>query len=267
MTESAASGGPAERRRTLTTLWRRALFFGALLVLWHVLYAARMWPEFLFPSPGQVFGTLTRGFSDGTFWLAIGASAARLAVGYAVSLAIGLPLGLLLGSVKWLQQTVGSLLLGLQTLPSICWLPLALLWFGLNERAIVFVVVMGAVLSISLAAEDGVKNAPPLYLRVARTMGARGWQLYVRVILPSALPSVVTGMKLGWSFAWRALMAGELLYGNRGLGQLLMMGRELNDMSQVVAVMCVIVVLGLVVDRIVFTPIEHRVRERWGMAT
>jgi NitT/TauT family transport system permease protein len=124
---------------------------------------------------------------------------------------------------------------------------------------------MGAVLSISLAAEGGVKNTPPQYLRAARNMGARRFRLYWHVILPAALPSILTGMKLGWSFAWRSLMAGELLYVSLGLGQLLMMGRELNDMSQVIAVMLVIIALGLAVDRLIFAPLERRVRERWGL--
>jgi NitT/TauT family transport system permease protein len=124
---------------------------------------------------------------------------------------------------------------------------------------------MGAVLSVTLATADGVRNTPPLYLRAARTMGAQGLTLYTRVILPAALPAIISGMKLGWSFAWRSLMAGELLYVSLGLGQLLTMGRELNDMSQVIAVMLVIVAIGLLVDRALFSPVERRIRERWGL--
>ena len=251
------------------TIWQRRArtltFYLALVALWELLYLARLWPEFLFPAPLSVLATLVDGFQGGTFMLGIGASLARLAIGYGISLLIGLPLGLAAGRVKTIDQTIGALVLGLQTLPSICWLPLALLWFGLNERAIIFVVVMGAVLSVTLAAQDGVKNVRPLYLLAAKNMGARGLNLYARVILPAAFPAILTGMKLGWSFAWRSLMAGELLYGNVGLGQLLMMGRELNDMSQVIAVMLVIVALGLFVDRLVFAPVERRVRARWGL--
>ena len=186
-------------------------------------------------------------------------------LGYGLSLVIGIPLGLLLGRVRPVQDTLGSIILGLQALPSICWLPLALLWFGLSEKAILFVVVMGAVLSVTLSTADGVHNTPPLYLRAARTMGASGLMLYRGVILPSALPAIISGMKLGWSFAWRSLMAGELLYVSLGLGQLLTMGRELNDMAQVIAVMLVIIAMGLLVDRAVFAPVERRVRERWGL--
>lgn len=248
------------------SLWlQRTMFLLALLGAWQLCYAWHLWPPYLFPSPAAVGDTLMERLRDGTLMDGIRVSVTRLLVGYAISLAIGLPLGLLAGSVRWIEATAGSLLLGLQTLPSICWLPLALLWFGLNERAIVFVVVMGAVLSISLATEDGVKTIPRLYVRAARNMGATGWRLHANVMLPAAFPGIVTGMKLGWSFAWRALMAGELLYGHVGLGHLLMMGRELNDMAQVVAVMLVIVALGLLVDRVLFTPLERAIRVRWGL--
>jgi NitT/TauT family transport system permease protein len=249
----------------VSTQFRRILFFATLIVAWQGFFLLGVWPEYLFPSPLSVATTLIGGFTNGTFLIGIGVSMARVIVGYLISLGIGLPLGLLVGRLRVFDETVGSLLTGLQTLPSICWLPLALLWFGLNDRAILFVVVMGAVLSISLAAEGGVKNTPPQYLRAARNMGARRFRLYWHVILPAALPSILTGMKLGWSFAWRSLMAGELLYVSLGLGQLLMMGRELNDMSQVIAVMLVIIALGLAVDRLIFAPLERRVRERWGL--
>jgi NitT/TauT family transport system permease protein len=209
--------------------------------------------------------SIVSGFGDGSYPRAIWVSLRRILVGYGISLAIGIPLGLLLGRVKVVQDTLGSVVLGLQALPSICWLPLALLWFGLSETAIMFVVVMGAVLSITLSTADGVRNTPPLYLRAARSMGARGFDLYTAVILPAALPAILSGMKLGWSFAWRSLMAGELLYVSLGLGQLLTMGRELNDMSQVIAVMLVIITIGLLADRALFSPAEHRVRERWGL--
>ncbi len=246
--------------------WRaRVLFFIGLIVVWQLLYSLHVWPPYLFPSSWNVATSLGLGFADGSFPLAIAVSLRRILIGYLLSLAIGVPLGLLIGRVRLLQDTLGTVILGLQALPSICWLPLAILWFGLSERAILFVVVMGAVLSICLSAVDGVRNTPPLYLRAARTMGAEGWALYWRVILPAALPAILTGMKLGWSFAWRSLMAGELLYVSLGLGQLLTLGRELNDMSRVMAVMLVIVALGLTVDRLLFAPAERLVRERWGL--
>jgi len=247
------------------TLARKLIFFAALIAVWQTLAWSGWWAEYIFPSPLGVAQTLARGFQNGTFVVGIATSMQRLLIGFGISAIIGILSGLAIGRSKVLDETIGSLVLGLQTLPSICWLPLALLWFGLSETAMLFVVVMGALLAITTATEAGVKNTPPLYLRAARNLGARGWKLYALVIFPAALPEIITGMKLGWSFAWRSLMAAELLYVSLGLGHLLMMGRELNDMSQVVAVMLVIIAIGLVVDRVIFAPIETRVRERWGL--
>ncbi len=266
MTTSTFERAPARRQPVDHRPWGRpAAFFVMLLAAWEGLFRLHVWPDYLFPAPSEVLGTLARGFSRGTFTIGIAASLGRLLEGYAIAMSVGLVLGLLMAQWRWLKETLGLLVLGLQTLPSICWLPLAILWFGLNQRAILFVIVMGAVLSIAQATEDGVRNSSPVYLKAARNLGARGWRLYSSVILPSALPSIVTGMKLGWSFAWRSLMAGELLYTLPGLGNLLNMGRELNNMSQVVAVMLVIVALGLISDRLVFAALERRVRERWGL--
>lgn len=246
--------------------WLRKLAFFALAVIaWEMLFRLGLWPPYMFPSPSGVAKTLAQGFRNSTFIVGIAVSMRRLLIGFAISAICGVALGLALGRVRLFDQTLGSLVLGLQALPSICWLPLALLWFGLSENAIVFVVVMGALLSITLSTEAGVKNTDPLYVRAALNLGARGWRLYLLVILPAALPAIISGMKLGWSFAWRSLMAAELLYVSVGLGQLLMMGRELNDMNQVVAVMLVIIGIGLVVDRLFFTPLETRLRERWGL--
>ncbi len=253
------------KRLTAGGLTRKIIFFALLLSAWQTLVWVGVAPAYIFPSPLGVLQTLARGFQRGTFTIGLLVSLERIAIGFGISAVAGILLGLALGRIKLLDETVGSLVLGLQALPSICWLPLALLWFGLNESAIIFIVVMGALLAITTATEAGVKNTPPLYLRAARNLGARGWKLYALVVFPAALPAIITGMKLGWSFAWRSLMAAELLYVSLGLGQLLMMGRDLNDMNLVVAVMLVIIGIGLTVDRLVFAPIETRVRERWGL--
>ena len=216
------------------------------------------------PSPEDVFATFVRGVGDGSFLIGTLVSLRRIAVGYGISLVLGLALGLAIGRFRLLEETVGSLVFGLQTIPSICWLPFAILWFGLSEKAILFVVVMGALLSIVIATDDGVKNTPPLLVRAGRTMGLSGWRLYTQVVLPSALPAIVSGMKLGWSFAWRSLMAGELLFVSAGLGQLLTVGRDLNDMSLVIAVMMLIVAVGLAIERLVFGAAERVIRRRWG---
>ena len=251
----------------MATIIRRTLFYLILLMTWEALFRLQLWPEFLFPSPGQVFRALIDGLSEKRYIDGMVASLRRIFVGYGTSVLVGTLLGLVQARWRLMDETLGSLVLGLQTLPSICWLPLALLWFGLNERAIIFVVIMGSLLSIAIATEHGVKHTPPLLIRAAQTMGARGLKMYVAVILPAALPSVIEGMKQGWSFAWRSLMAGELLFVSIGLGQLLSMGRELNDMSQVVAVMLVIIGIGLGMDRLVFARLENSVRRRWGLQT
>lgn len=246
---------------------RRAfLFLGSLLAVWQILASLGVWDPLLFPSPWAVIRSIGESVASGRLPIAVAISLRRLAFGYGLSVAVGIALGTGLGRSETLRGTVGLLLLGLQALPSICWLPLALLWFGLSETAIFFVVLMGSVLSIASATEAGVRNVPPLYVRAARSMGAKGFVLYRTVVLPAALPQIVTGAKLGWSFAWRSLMAAELLYVSGGLGQMLSMGRELHDMALVIAVMVVIVALGLTVEKLLFGRAEDALRTRWGLA-
>jgi len=244
---------------------RIVLFYSFLLAIWEGIFRLHLWPEFLFPSPLDVLKTLSSGFYDKSLLIGIGISMKRIILGFGCSLVVGVLSGFFIGSVKILDETIGPLLLGLRTLPSICWLPLGLLWFGLNEKAILFVVIMGATFSITLATDDGVKNIPVIYLRAASTMGAHGFSRYLFVILPAALPSIITGMKLGWSFAWRSLMAGEMLFVSLGLGHLLMMGRELNDIRQIFAVMVIIVAIGVVIDKQLFGVLEKEIRVRWGL--
>ncbi len=239
-----------------------------MLALWETGFRREWWNSYLFPGPSEVARALRDGVRDGSLPIAIRVSLTRLLTAFGVALVVGTFLGLLNGTVRIFNRTLGVLALGLQTLPSICWLPLAIIWFGLSERAIFFVTLMGALLAIVIAVSDGVQNIPPLYLRAARMMGARGPRLYREVMLPAAFPAIISGAKQGWAFAWRSLMAGELLSvstGALGLGQTLMRGRDLNDMSLVLAVMFILIVIGIVADRLVFTRLENRVRRRWGL--
>ncbi len=240
-------------------------FFAALLVCWEAIVRTGIWPDYLFPGPVQVFDALRHEVEDLTLFYAIAISLRRFVLGFSVALVIGIGLGLFIGSIRVARETVGVLLIGLQSLPNIAWLPMGLLWFGLNDGAILFVIVMGVVNSVAMATADGIRNVPPLYRRAARTMGAHGVALYLNVVLPAALPSIMTGIKLGWTFGWHALIAGEMLFVSLGLGHLLVMGRELSDMAQVMAVMLVIVAIGLLMERLVFSPLERRVRRRWGL--
>jgi NitT/TauT family transport system permease protein len=199
--------------------------------------------------------------------IAIAVSMRRVLIGYAISVVLGMILGLGLGTSRFLEETMGGLLVSLQSLPSICWWPLALLWFGLSQNAILFVVVMGSLLSVTLAMEDGRKQMPKIYGMAGRNLGASGFQLFWHVLLPASLPFIVSGLKQGWAFAWRSLITAEMLYLSLGLGQVLMMGRDLNDMSAVIAVMILIIAIGYVVDGLVFKSMESRLQRRWGLTS
>lgn len=178
---------------------------------------------------------------------------------------VGLPLGIAMARLRWVRNLTRPLVMGLQALPSICWLPLALLWFGLTDLAIIFVVVMGSALAIAIATEDAVSGVEPNLLRVASSFGLKGRRFVLGVLIPAALPGLLTGLKLGWSFAWRALLAGELLYVSGGLGELLTVGRELMEPAQVIAVMIAIILIGVTIDRVLFRSVELRVRRRYGL--
>ena len=243
------------------------LFFVGLLFLWEGLVRAKIWSPVLLPAPAQVAAYLKSATMDGTLAHATVITMRRLLIGYFVGLVLGLPLGLLTARWNLFRDTLGTMALGLQTLPSVCWVPLALLWFGQTEAAMLFVVVMGTLWSVIIATETGVRNVPPIYRRAALTMGSKHLHIWFKVILPAALPFIVSGMKQGWAFAWRSLMAAEIfvtILTGFGLGQLLHYGRELSAMDQVIAIMLVIVVIGLLADKIFFSPIERFLHRRWG---
>ncbi|MBX3552208.1 MAG: ABC transporter permease subunit [Pseudolabrys sp.] len=216
------------------------------------------------PGPLEVARALASALAAGTLARAVAVSAVRLLVGYAIAIATGVPLGLLLARSDATKRALGPLLLGLSSVPSICWLPLAIVWFGLSEAAIQVVVVLGAALPVTLATESSVRQLPPSVERAARTMGARGATLVFRVLLPASMPGIVTGAKMGWTFALRSLMAGELLFVSGGLGQLLETGRDLADTALVLGVVAVIVVLSRASERALFAPLDRAIARRWG---
>lgn len=221
----------------------------------------------LFPGPLEVARSLAAALAAGTLVRAVVTSALRLVVGYAIALLAGVPLGLLLARSDTIKRAIGPLLLGLSSVPSICWLPLAIVWFGLSEAAIQVVIVLGAALPVTIATESAVRQLPPTTERAARTMGAQGPTLLLRVLLPAAMPGILTGAKMGWTFALRSLMAGELLFVSGGLGQLLETGRDLADTALVLGVVAVIVVLSRASERVLFGPLERAIARRWGTAT
>ncbi len=252
-------------KRVLTAF----IFFVALIGAWEAVYLAKVWSPVLVPGPGQVAAYLWGALLDGTLASSTLVTMKRLLAGYAIGLALGIPLGLVTARFRPVQDTLGVLALGLQGLPSVCWVPLALLWFHQTEGAMLFVVVMGTVWSVILATQTGVRNVDPIYVRAARTMGSRWLHIWVKVIMPASLPFIVGGMKQGWAFAWRSLMAAEIfvtILTGFGLGHLLHYGRELNAMDQVIGIMVVIVLIGLLTDKVLFSPWEAYLHRRWGTA-
>jgi len=245
---------------------KHAAFYAVLITTWLILARLKIWPPYVFPPPEGVLESLKAGFEDHSFWIAITVSMRRMLIGYGLSVVLGMILGLGVASNKFLEETMGGLLVSLQSLPSICWLPLAVLWFGLTEKAILFVVVMGSLLSVTIAMETGRQQMPKIYGMAGRNLGARGFRLFWFVLLPASLPYIVSGLKQGWAFAWRSLISGEMIFVSLGLGQLLMMGRDLNDMSQVIAVMILIIAIGYLVDGLVFKTIERHLQHKWGLA-
>jgi NitT/TauT family transport system permease protein len=243
----------------------RLLCLALFLLCWQGANMLQLWPDYLFPSPTDVLRSLWQAAVDGSLPAGLLRTLQRIAVGFCLAAAGGLLLGMAVARGPALEATVGPIVAGLQALPSICWYPLAILWFGLSEKTILFVTVAGALFSVASATISGVQNIPPLYLRAATTMGASGLNLYLWVVLPAALPSLLSGLRQGWAFAWRSLMAAELLFLNRGLGALLMIGREFNDVAQLFGVILTILGIGWAIDRLLFARIEASVRRRWGL--
>ncbi|MCX7963381.1 MAG: ABC transporter permease subunit [Candidatus Sumerlaea chitinivorans] len=194
-------------------------------------------------------------------------SMARMIIGYTVSVVVGILLGILLARSTLAKETLGTLVLSLQSLPSICWLPLALIWVGINEQAVIAVVILGAVFSIAVATESAIRNIPPIYLKVGEVLGARRLIFARDILFFAALPELMGGLKLGWSFAWRSLMAAELIRADAmGLGRLLETGRSFNDVPMMLAAMIMIICVGLFVDSVIFGNLEKRIRRRYGLA-
>jgi NitT/TauT family transport system permease protein len=242
------------------------IFYLLMLAAWQVLYSAQIIPDYLFPSPLQVAQRLWELASDNYLWPSVKATFQRMGIGFSVSAIIGLLIGLFMGMSRVVNSCLRSLFLGLQTLPTAAWVPVSLLIFGLSDNGIYFVIIMSSAPAVALATSDGILHIPPIYLRAARTLGTPGYAMPVRVILPAALPSIVTGIKLGWTLAWHGDVSAELIKSSVGIGFLLQMGRELNDAAQVIGIMVLTILFGLLLDRFFFGLIQKRILVRWGLA-
>lgn len=252
-----------------SAIWPPLLFAIFLLVLWQVLYNAHLAKPYKFPSPNAVLDAFQEEWKRGDLQEAVGNSVRRGGLGFLASLAIGTPLGLLVGRVRMVRRAIGPILSGLQSLPSVAWVPAAILWFGLGDATIYFVVLLGAVPSIANGMVSGLDQVPPLYLRVGRVLGARGLASARYVLLPAALPGYVGGLRQGWAFSWRSLMAAELISRSPelglGIGQLLQLSRENSDVPAVIAAIFTILVIGIAIELCLFAPIERRVLRRRGL--
>lgn len=266
----AEAGRPARHglRRIVAAAWPKLAALGIALAIWQLVVLSGWKPEYALPGPVAVFEELGRQLADGKLLTALAITARRAAAGYGIALLVGAAIGIAVSRWSLLRAAVGSLITGLQTMPSIAWFPLAILLFGLNETAILFVVVLGAAPAIANGLISGIDHVPPLLLRAGRVLGARGISAYRHVILPAALPSAVAGLKQGWAFAWRSLMAGELLVivvGQTGIGARLQYARELSDAPGLMATMIAILMLGILVDIVLFGLAERSIRERRGL--
>jgi NitT/TauT family transport system permease protein len=236
----------------------------ALIVIWTIVAAATDTQSV--PSPAQVWTAFLDGMRDGSIPEATLKTLVRLAFAFAMSIVIGVSIGVGMALNEFARRSVRPLIVALQITPFIAWVPLAVIWFGATERAVVFVTIVGAFPSMTLATLSAVRQVPPILTRAGRTMGARGWELYREVVVPAAMPGFVAGLQQAWGFAWKALMAAELIItavGASGLGHLLAI--EQNDVPALLAVLGVIVIIGVAVDYLVFHRLDRRVRKRRGL--
>ncbi|MET3575526.1 ABC transporter permease [Bhargavaea ullalensis] len=246
---------------------KRLIFYVSLFAVWELAIRLFNVSPVIMPAPTDVFRALGDMISDGTLARDLGASFMRLAAGLVIALLIGLGLGILLAKSKTADETLGSLILALQSIPSIVWLPLAIMWFGLNEKSVIFIIVLGAAIVMTINVRTGIQNVSPIYIKAARTMGSSGPDLFFRVLLPASVPYFVTGIRLAWAFGWRALMAGELLSTGPGLGYTLKYASDFGRMDMVLAIMIVIGIIGVTVDLLLFQQFERKVRVKWGLET
>ncbi|HUT05153.1 MAG TPA: ABC transporter permease [Nitrosopumilaceae archaeon] len=244
---------------------KKILFYVLLVIIWQVISMSDIWPNNIFPSPYEVGEDLVYMAADGSLFFGIGTTLMRLIIGLSIAIVGGVVLGIFMAKIETVNQTIGSLVLGLQSIPSIAWVPLALLWVGPYDGGIIFVTVIGAMFAVTINTYTGVKNIDPHYIEAARNMGAKGTQLITNVLIPAAFPYMITGFKQGWAFAWRGVIGAELLFSFLGVGFLLNVGRQLHDVSQVIAIMLVIMLIGMVVDGLIFKKIENKVMSRWGL--
>jgi NitT/TauT family transport system permease protein len=265
-----AAGSTPWPRRVAQVVLPKVVALLLLIGVWQLITAAGWWSSSV-PAPGAVWSSFVEQWKAGTITQSVGTTLLHVAEGYAVAIVIGTPLGLLIARVRLVRYAIGSWVQALQSLPSVCWAPVGVLWFGLQPAMLIFVVVMGAAPSIASGTISAVDQIPPLLMRVGDAMGARGIARYRHIILPASLPGYVSGLKQAWSFSWRSLMAAELIAFapvtlGLGLGQLLESGRSLSDFPLMFMTIFVILFVGVLVDSLIFAPLDRGVRRRRGLS-
>jgi NitT/TauT family transport system permease protein len=252
--------------RAWTALWPKVLAIAIVLAIWELIHVSG-WKKLIFPGPAGTLSDLWSQLRTGLLWHAIAITSERAVIGFALAVLIGAVIGALVSRIAPLRAAVGSLITGLQTMPSIAWFPFAIILFGISTTTIMFVIVLGAAPSVANGLIAGVDYTPPLLLRAGKMMGLRRLSLYRYLILPASLPAFVAGLKQGWAFAWRSLVAGELLVaiaGQPSLGILLSNDQDQADMQGATAIIIVILILGIIVDML-FGMGDRAIRRRWGL--
>lgn len=266
---SAASARTGRLRRFVRSVLPPVVAIIVVIVVWQLLWAAAFWPEYQLPAPRAVGAELWHDVTSGSVFGQLWVSVHRAVLGFCIGMVIATPLGLLLAKVRPVRAAIGPLLSGLQSLPSVAWVPAAILWFGITPGAIYFVVLLGSVPSIANGLVSGIDQIPPILPRVGKVLGAGRLAGALHIILPAALPGYIAGLKQGWAFSWRSLMAAELIANSpqlgQGLGQYLENGRALSDMPTVMAAIVLILLVGIGVDLIVFRPLERSVLHSRGL--
>lgn len=253
----------------------RILFGVIIIAIWEAIYffgveITGIWKSYTFPSPMGVLKSFYNLFFNNStginIYSAIGQSLLRAFTGFLVSVILGFFIGFMMSRFKYLQNNLKPVILGIQTLPSVCWVPFAILWFGLDQSAVIFVIVIGSAFSVAMNVENAISNVDRIYIRAAKTMGACRHELYLKVILPAAQPMLISGLRSAWSFAWRALMAAEMMISMVGIGQVLDSARSVeNDINKVTMIMIIIIIIGTIIDKTVFSIWENKVRNKYGL--
>ncbi|WP_068777016.1 ABC transporter permease [Paenibacillus sp. FJAT-26967] len=251
----------------MSTALRRTIFLVILLIAWEAGYRIFDW-GWKFPSVLQTLDAFRIGFTEGQLLEATFSSLKRLLIGFSISLVVGTLLGFLFARYRILDDTIGFLVVALQTVPSIAWLPFAIIWFGLTDTSVIFITALGATWTMAMSSRTGILNIPRIYLKAAQTMGVgNGLRMFWQIMVPAAFPHLINGVRVAWAFAWRALVAGELIARGVGLGQMLQDGRNLGDTAMMLCIVIIIAVLGTISDHFFFKRLEDTILVRYGLAS